>query len=108
MAFLFPGQGSQYPDMVRDLAVHFRPVREEIERAERTLADAFEQPLGSLIYPPPVFTAEDKDRRTEELKNTTGFSFFNMVCKMNISFKGKLSYWTNLTPPGMSKNFLAG
>lgn len=70
VAFLFPGQGSQYPDMVRDLAVHFRPVREEIERAERTLADAFEQPLGSLIYPPPVFTAEDKDRRTEELKNT--------------------------------------
>jgi acyl transferase domain-containing protein/NAD(P)-dependent dehydrogenase (short-subunit alcohol dehydrogenase family)/acyl carrier protein len=70
IAFLFPGQGSQYPDMLRDLAVHFRPVREEIERAESALADSLEQPLGKFIYPPPGFTPEERERRAAELTNT--------------------------------------
>ncbi len=52
LAMVFPGQGSQYPNMFRDLAVHFRPVREEIERSERVLAGLFDLPLGE--YPVPA------------------------------------------------------
>ena len=33
LAMVFPGQGSQYADIFRDLAVHLGPVRQEIERA---------------------------------------------------------------------------
>ncbi len=70
LAVAFPGQGSQYPDMFRDLAIHFREVREEIECAERTLADAFDLPLGAYLYPPPAFSPEEKQRRADALRDT--------------------------------------
>src|SRR4029453_1335469 len=37
VAFLFPGQGSQYPGMLADLAMHFSEVRESFELADRVL-----------------------------------------------------------------------
>jgi acyl transferase domain-containing protein/NAD(P)H-dependent flavin oxidoreductase YrpB (nitropropane dioxygenase family)/NAD(P)-dependent dehydrogenase (short-subunit alcohol dehydrogenase family) len=70
IAMLFPGQGSQYPNMFRDLAIHFRPVREEIERAERVLAASFERPLSEYVYPPPAFTPEEQKIREDTLRGT--------------------------------------
>jgi acyl transferase domain-containing protein/NAD(P)H-dependent flavin oxidoreductase YrpB (nitropropane dioxygenase family)/short-subunit dehydrogenase len=70
LAMLFPGQGSQYPNMLRDLAIHFRPVREEIERAERTLAGTFDRPLGEYLYPPPAFGPEEQKARESALRGT--------------------------------------
>jgi len=70
LAVLFPGQGSQYPDMLLDLAVHFRAVREEIERAERALDGSFELPLGCYLYPPPAFTPEEQQQRESALRDT--------------------------------------
>ena len=70
VALLFPGQGSQYPDMFRDLCVHFRVVREEIECAERALAPVLDVPLGAYLYPPPAFTAEERQLRADALRHT--------------------------------------
>ncbi|MBI4589391.1 MAG: acyltransferase domain-containing protein, partial [Candidatus Rokubacteria bacterium] len=71
VAFLFPGQGSQYPNMLRDLAVQFSEVREAFERADRVLAQRFARPLSSYIFPPPAFSPEEEHAQQEALTQTT-------------------------------------
>jgi acyl transferase domain-containing protein/NAD(P)H-dependent flavin oxidoreductase YrpB (nitropropane dioxygenase family) len=59
VAFLFPGQGSQYPEMLRGLATHFPEVRHEFEIADRVLADRFPVPLSTYVFPPPRFDVKE-------------------------------------------------
>ncbi|MFN7952015.1 MAG: SDR family NAD(P)-dependent oxidoreductase [bacterium] len=70
IAFLFPGQGSQFPDMLRDLAIHFPEVARRFEIADRVLADRLPQPLSSYVFPPPAFSDEGRARAVEALKAT--------------------------------------
>nr|HET7859713.1 beta-ketoacyl synthase N-terminal-like domain-containing protein [Caldimonas sp.] len=46
VAFLFPGQGSQYPDMLRAVAAHFGVCRETLSDADAALRDAFDERFG--------------------------------------------------------------
>lgn len=55
VALLFPGQGSQYPNMLRDLAIHFPEVRAAFELADHVLDGHYDQPLSRLVFPPPAF-----------------------------------------------------
>jgi acyl transferase domain-containing protein/NAD(P)H-dependent flavin oxidoreductase YrpB (nitropropane dioxygenase family)/NADP-dependent 3-hydroxy acid dehydrogenase YdfG len=61
LAFLFPGQGSQYPDMLSGLAVLFSEVREAFETADRVLESRIPRGLSSYVFPPPRFTEEEED-----------------------------------------------
>ncbi|MGH8929118.1 MAG: SDR family NAD(P)-dependent oxidoreductase [Egibacteraceae bacterium] len=70
IAFLYPGQGSQHPDMLRDLAIHFSQVREAFERADAVLADRFERPLSSYVFAPPGFGPDDEQARARGLRET--------------------------------------
>lgn len=70
VAFLFPGQGSQYPDMLRDLAILFHEVRERFELADRTLANRFSRPLSAFIFPPPCFNQKEEQTCQQELTKT--------------------------------------
>jgi acyl transferase domain-containing protein/NAD(P)H-dependent flavin oxidoreductase YrpB (nitropropane dioxygenase family)/NAD(P)-dependent dehydrogenase (short-subunit alcohol dehydrogenase family)/acyl carrier protein len=70
LAFLFPGQGSQYPDMLRELAVHFHEVREAFETADRTLAGRLERPLSAYVFPPPRF-GDDEERAARKAVTAT-------------------------------------
>ena len=70
VAFLFPGQGSQYPGMLRELAIHFDEVRGCFEAASRLLAGRFPQPLGVYVFPPPWFSPEEERAREDALKQT--------------------------------------
>ena len=60
LAFVFPGQGSQRVNMLRDLANGYPGVREVFEAADRSLGEALNAPLSSLIFPHPKFDAESK------------------------------------------------
>jgi acyl transferase domain-containing protein/NAD(P)H-dependent flavin oxidoreductase YrpB (nitropropane dioxygenase family)/NAD(P)-dependent dehydrogenase (short-subunit alcohol dehydrogenase family) len=70
IAFLFPGQGSQYLHMLRDLALAFGEVREQFERADEALLDRLPQRLSQYVFPPPAFTADEEQQRTRALTET--------------------------------------
>ena len=70
LALLFPGQGSQSPDMLRDLAVAFPEVREAFERADQAIAGRLPQRLSRFVFPPPAFNAETKQAHQEALTQT--------------------------------------
>jgi acyl transferase domain-containing protein/NAD(P)-dependent dehydrogenase (short-subunit alcohol dehydrogenase family) len=56
LAVLFPGQGSQYPGMLRELALALPEVAAVLEQADEGLHPLIPR-LSALIYPPHRFTA---------------------------------------------------
>jgi acyl transferase domain-containing protein/phosphopantetheinyl transferase len=61
LAFLFPGEGSQYLNMLGDLAQHFPKVRacfDEIDRVYRDHARGYVP--SDVIFPRPAFSAEER------------------------------------------------
>jgi acyl transferase domain-containing protein/NAD(P)H-dependent flavin oxidoreductase YrpB (nitropropane dioxygenase family)/NAD(P)-dependent dehydrogenase (short-subunit alcohol dehydrogenase family) len=68
VAFLFPGQGSQYPNMLRDLALQFEDVSEVFARADAALSDQVAGRLSSLIFPPSAFS--DDERKAQQVALT--------------------------------------
>jgi acyl transferase domain-containing protein/NAD(P)-dependent dehydrogenase (short-subunit alcohol dehydrogenase family)/acyl carrier protein len=93
VAFLFPGQGSQYPDMLAQAAIAFAEVRETIDAADRTLAADLERSLGKLIYPPSPFTPEQEAANREAIRRTehaqpalgaVGLGMFKLLSSLGI------------------------
>ena len=70
VAFLFPGQGSQKPHMLRDLALTFPEFRASLEQAEQSLAGRFPKKLSAYIYPPPAFSPDVEKQQNLELTDT--------------------------------------
>lgn len=70
VAFLFPGQGSQQVDMLRELSLAFPEVRETLQHADSLFKGRFAQPLSRFVYPPPAFTAEQKEEQRRALTDT--------------------------------------
>lgn len=70
VAFLFPGQGSQYPNMAADLVMLFPEMRETIEAAASLLEGLTPGPLGELIFPRPALDDAEAARQAEALKRT--------------------------------------
>ncbi len=70
VAFLFPGQGSQYPAMVRELALYCGEVRRALELADRELGPELPRPLSQYVYPPASFTQQQERYHQQELTQT--------------------------------------
>jgi len=70
VAFLFPGQGSQYPHMLQDLLLHFPEMQTVFEQASRTLRGVLKQPLSSYIFPPSSFDQDEQQARQKALMQT--------------------------------------
>ena len=68
LAFLFPGQGSQYVDMAGDLVRTFPEALDAIEDAHREGLD--ERNLAGAIYPPPTHDVAARDQQEATLTDT--------------------------------------
>ena len=67
-AFLFPGQGSQYVNMGRDVTCIFPQALNTIELANKRFDRS--QRLSDYIYPRPGQTEDEKNRQAELLRRT--------------------------------------
>jgi len=70
LAFLFPGQGSQYPNMLSQLTMQFDEVRGAFEEADTILREQLEKPLARFVFPPSAFSAEAEVCHGDELART--------------------------------------
>ena len=70
VAFLFPGQGSQYPGMLEELAVYFPEVGERWNVADRTLSGGARHRLSDLVLAPPSFTPDQERARARAVTET--------------------------------------
>jgi acyl transferase domain-containing protein/NAD(P)-dependent dehydrogenase (short-subunit alcohol dehydrogenase family) len=76
VAMLFPGQGSQYPDMARELAVTFSDVSAVLEEADAVVADTptyrgrADGRLSRLVYPFDRFGEEEEEEARSALAAT--------------------------------------
>ncbi|MGE3805961.1 MAG: SDR family NAD(P)-dependent oxidoreductase [Gemmataceae bacterium] len=69
LACLFPGQGSQYPGMLRELACRFPQLQECLAGAGAAFASAGRR-LGDFIYPPSVFSEQARQAQADALRAT--------------------------------------
>lgn len=67
---LFSGQGSQYVDMGRELAMNFPVVRDVFGAMDELFIQDGLEPLSSQVYPRPVFGTQEKDTLTDALTRT--------------------------------------
>ncbi|MGA6926093.1 MAG: SDR family NAD(P)-dependent oxidoreductase [Desulfosarcina sp.] len=67
-AFMFPGQGSQYPHMGRDLVCCFPGAMQAIQTAGRPV-DGSRQ-LWEIIFPEPATSDDQRRQQTDDLRRT--------------------------------------
>ncbi|MBD3418835.1 MAG: acyltransferase domain-containing protein [Chitinivibrionales bacterium] len=70
LAILFSGQGSQYPYMLKDVAMQFPVARGCFDTANSVLHGTLESPLSSYIYPPSAFSPDDEKAQKKKLAQT--------------------------------------
>ena len=94
MAFLFPGEGAQYVNMLSDLCMHFPEVRSSFDQMDRIFAGHTRGYLPSeYIFPAPSFSAAERKAAEERLWKmdcavesvlTANDALFNLLSHLNI------------------------
>jgi malonyl CoA-acyl carrier protein transacylase/phosphopantetheinyl transferase (holo-ACP synthase) len=68
LAFVFPGEGAQYPNMLSDLCLHFPAARAVFDRIDRLYVDhPRRHVLSDWVFPPPAFSDDERRRAQERL-----------------------------------------
>ena len=70
VCFMFPGQGSQYVDMMKDLATKYKIVQDTFDEADRLLIDIIGQTLTETLWSKPGETKEQIAEREAAIKRT--------------------------------------
>lgn len=67
---LFPGQGSQYLEMGKELAINFPILRQTYHRMDTILTQDGLQPISDVVFPVPVFDQSQRDSQIQQLQRT--------------------------------------
>lgn len=74
IAAVFPGQGTQYPGMLRDMACRFPEFLAVLDQADTCFREHSDKRdptrLSDVIYPPTAFSEPEKNAQIERLKLT--------------------------------------
>ncbi len=73
VAFLYPGQGAQYPGMLKSLALQFPEFQQVVSDADHLFAEHAQVPrrtLTDLIYPRPVYPTQQQEAAVSALRAT--------------------------------------
>ncbi|MCX5783060.1 MAG: acyltransferase domain-containing protein, partial [Elusimicrobia bacterium] len=70
IGFMFPGQGSQYVDMMKDLACKYQVVQDTFDEADEILKNLINTTLTEVVFSKPGETKEELERREEAIKQT--------------------------------------
>ena len=85
VAFLFPGEGSPYVNMLAGLCAAFPEVREVFDQGDRLARANGDSFLPSdYIFPKNTFSKEDRDRVAEHLGSLKGAVVANLIADMAI------------------------
>ncbi len=84
IAFVFPGQGSQYPGMMQDLTALFQGLRTQVECADRLFANAYAEKFSAVLYPAPAFTPEQEKEAQKKLMRTHYAQPALGLCSLNL------------------------
>ncbi|MGD9658096.1 MAG: beta-ketoacyl synthase N-terminal-like domain-containing protein, partial [Methylocystis sp.] len=100
VCFLFPGQGSQQINMLRDLVLARPSAYALLDQADAMLKKSLPKPLSQYVYPVPVFTKEERERQQAELNDTR-------VAQPALGL-ADLAAYDVLSMFGIKPNFVAG
>jgi acyl transferase domain-containing protein/NAD(P)-dependent dehydrogenase (short-subunit alcohol dehydrogenase family) len=70
VAFLFPGQGSQYINMFADLALIFPEIQSDFARSDDLLEDRLDCALSAFVFPKPAFSDDERSSQQADLAQT--------------------------------------
>lgn len=70
VAFLFPGQGSQYLNMGSAPALYFSELRTALQNGDRWLTRHLQTPLSHAIFPPGAYDETSVARQKQRLNDT--------------------------------------
>ena len=94
---LFSGQGSQYVEMGRELAIRYPEIGRAFQQMDRILTQDKLTPISQLVFPRPVFSQTEKEIQIADLNKTENaqpaigaFSMGLYKLLQNIGFKPDL------------------
>lgn len=97
---LFPGQGSQYVNMGREVAIDYPEMRQALETLDKFADDVRGHGLSDIVYPTPAFSDAERDAQRERLTDTA-----NAQPAIGAVSAG---YYAILKSNGFTPDFVAG
>lgn len=101
IAFLFPGEGSQYGGMLADLAMAFPQARAWFDLLEATYGESRDYRPSDALFPPPTAVTEDARQRAAD-------HLYDMDMASESVFTASQAINTLLTSTGLAADAMVG